>query len=72
MIILWIRKNKKNNQNKISKDEKETFRQHDEVMKRFRQEHPEVELIADKDIITGDGNLLAPVQKIKLTEFVQN
>lgn len=72
MIILWIRKNKKNKQEKNFKDEKESFRVHDEVMRKFRNAHQDIDVISNKDIITGDGNLLAPVRKVKLTEHAQN
>jgi hypothetical protein len=71
MIILWIRKNKKSKQEKELKG-KEPFKEHDEVMRRFRMAHEEFDVISDKDIITGDGNLLAPVRKVKLTDHVQN
>jgi hypothetical protein len=72
MIILWIRKNKKNKQDKNLEDEKESFRVHDEVMRKFRSAHEEFDVISDKDIITGDGNLLAPVHKVKLADHAQN
>jgi hypothetical protein len=72
MIILWIRKSKKDKPKTSLKEERESFQAHDEVMRKFRQAHPEFEVITDKDILTGEGNLLAPVQKVKLAEYVQN
>jgi hypothetical protein len=72
MIILWIRKSKKDKQNQSLKDEKESFQAHDEVMRKFRQAHQELDIISDKDILTGDGNLLAPVRKVKLSDHAQN
>jgi hypothetical protein len=72
MIILWIRKNKKAKQEKNTKEETTTFRVHDEVMKKFHDSHPNFDVITDKDILTGDGNLLAPVNAVKLSEHVQN
>jgi hypothetical protein len=72
MIILWIRKNNKEKQNKSLKDEKQSFQTHDEVMKKFRKAHEELDVISDKDILTGDGNLLAPVHEVKLSDHVQN
>ena len=72
MIILWIRKSKKDKQKNRLKDEKDAFREHDEMMKKFRQSHPEFEVINDHDILTGDGNLLTPVRQVKLAENVQN
>jgi len=72
MIILWIRKKKTEGQNGLAKDNKESFQKHDEVMKQFRLAHPDTNVINAKDIITADGNLLAPVDSVKLTEHVQN
>ena len=72
MIILWIRKNKKDKQNLSLKDEKESFQAHDEVMRKFRQAHEELDVISDKDILTGDGNLLAPVRHVRLSDHAQN
>jgi hypothetical protein len=72
MIILWIRKNKKDKQTQSLKDEKESFKEHDEVMRKFRLAHQELDAISDQDILTGDGNLLAPVRQVKLSEHAQN
>jgi hypothetical protein len=72
MIILWIRKSKKDKQEQAVKDEQQSFKEHDEVMKKFREAHKELDVISDKDILTGDGNLLAPVHKIRLSDHVQN
>ena len=72
MIILWVRKAKKDKEKEYKKDESKSFHDHDEVMKKFRQEHPEIGVISDKHIMTGDGNMLAPVQKVKLTQYIQN
>ena len=71
MIILWIRKTKKDKQKSL-KDEKDFFREHDEMMKKFRLGHPELEVVSDRDILTGDGNLLAPVHQVRLADYVQN
>ncbi len=72
MIILWIRKKKTEGQNGLVKDNKESFHKHDEIMKQFRLAHPDTNVINARDIVTADGNLLAPVDKVKLTEHVQN
>jgi hypothetical protein len=72
MIILWIRKNRKDKQNQSLKDEKESFLAHDEVMRRFRLAHEELDIISEKDILTGDGNLLPPVRNVKLSDHAQN
>jgi hypothetical protein len=72
MIILWIRKNKSSKLEKETKEEKESFLTHDEKMRKFRLDHPDIGVITDNDILTGDGNLLAPVHKVKLTDHAQN
>lgn len=69
MIILLIQKNKKADN---YKDSKESFREHDEVMKKFRLAHPDLEVVTDKDILIGDGNLLAPVRYVRLSENARN
>jgi hypothetical protein len=72
MIILWIRKKKDQEPEGQVKDSKESFKKHDEVMKQFRLEHPDTNVINARDILTADGNLLAPVDKVKLAEHTQN
>ena len=72
MLILWIRKRKEDVQTRPRQDETESFQKHDAEMKKFRLAHPEIEEIRSKDIITTDGNVLAPVHKVKLTKHVEN
>jgi hypothetical protein len=72
MIILWIRKKRAEGQNVPDRKEKPSFREHDDIMKRFRLAHPDVDIVASKDIVTADGNLLAPIQKVKLAQHLQN
>jgi hypothetical protein len=72
MIILWIRKRKAEQQNGPAKNDKESFQKHDKVMKQFRLSHPDDNVINARDIMTADGNVLAPIEKVKLTEHVQN
>jgi hypothetical protein len=72
MIILWIRKKKAEGQNGPEKKGKPSFHEHDDIMKKFRLAHPDVDIVASKDIMTADGNLLAPIQKVKLTAHLQN
>ena len=70
MIILWIRKNKAG---KIKDSgDFESFQEHDDVMKRFRMAHPDINQSASRDIVTDEGNLLAPVHQVKLAANIQN
>ncbi|MFA5308872.1 MAG: hypothetical protein WC370_05210 [Dehalococcoidales bacterium] len=69
MIILWIRK--KNADNAKAKDD-ESFKKHDDIMKRFRLAHPDLNIISSRDILTAEGSLLAPIDRIKLADHVQN
>ncbi len=72
MIILWVKKRKEGE--KDNPDDKESFRKHDEIMKKFRVGHPgrDVKIVPAKDILSADGNLLAPVDSIKLGKNKQN
>jgi hypothetical protein len=72
MIILWIRKVKRDKSKNPAREDKQSFQEHNELMKKFRQSHPGIEIITDKDILTGEGNLLAPVQKVRLAANTQN
>lgn len=72
MIILWIRKKKTEEPSGLAKDNKESFQKHDDVMKQFRLAHPDTNVINARDIMTADGNLLAPVDKVKLAEHANN
>lgn len=74
MIILWVRKIKAEDRKDSSKNDKESFQKHDDFMKKFRFSHPEqeVKIVAAKDILTTDGNLLAPVNSVKLGVNQQN
>jgi hypothetical protein len=68
MIILWVRKRKSGESRDPSVSDKESFQKHDELMKKFRFSHPdrEVKIVPAKDILTTDGNLLAPIDSVKL------
>ena len=74
MIILWVRKIKAEERKDSSKNDKESFQKHDDIMKKFHFSHPEreVKIVAAKDIMTTDGNLLAPVNSVKLGVNKQN
>ena len=73
MRILWIKKSKKNKQI----EEKPaaagtTFSDHDEDMRRFRQLHQELETVINRDFITADGGILAPIHGVRLAKNSQN
>jgi hypothetical protein len=72
MLILWIRKNKKNKKSKLDKNIEESFQKHDEDMKKFHHSHQELETIISKDIITTEGDVLAPVHTVTLAKHSQN
>jgi hypothetical protein len=59
MLILFITK-------KSQGTAGESFQQHNEAMKAFRQAHPDLDVISARDIIMADGDLLAPVQSVTM------
>jgi hypothetical protein len=72
MFILWIRK-RQTDETCPPKDSRESQPKHNEDMKRFRLEHPEIiEVIKARDIVTTDGDILAAVQNVKLAKSSQN
>jgi len=72
MLILWIRKKKTDQLKEPEKQEEQSFEEHDNIMKRFRLAHPDVNLINTRDILTAEGNVLAPIRQVKLSNHVQN
>jgi hypothetical protein len=70
MIILWIRKHKSEKENTVR--QAESFEEHDDVMKKFRLAHPDINSESSREIVTNEGSLLAPVHRVKLAENVQN
>jgi hypothetical protein len=75
MIILWIRKHKADKDTAGKENnvrEAESFKEHDDVMKRFRMAHPDLNSTSSREIVTNEGNLLAPVLQVKMAENVQN
>ncbi len=56
----------------MGKKEPVSFQEHDDIMKRFRLAHPDMNVAAPHDIMTEEGNLLAPVHQVKLAENIQN
>ena len=72
MLILWIRKLRKEKQSDDSNAEKMSFNNHDEDMKKFKQLHQEFQTVINKDIMTTDGSILAPVHGVRLAKNSQN
>ncbi len=72
MLILWLRKLRKGNQSDESNTEKKPFSKHDEDMRRFRQLHQELQTVINKDIMTTDGSILAPIHGVRLAKHSQN
>jgi len=72
MLILWIRKLRKGKQDDNTSIEKQPFSRHDEEMKRFRELHQELQTVVNKDIMTTDGSILAPIHGVRLAKNSQN
>ena len=72
MLILWIRKLRKGKLGDNSLIEKQPFSNHDEDMKRFRELHQELQTVVNKDIMTTDGSILAPIHGVRLAKNSQN
>jgi hypothetical protein len=73
MLILWIRKLKKNKRDEEKKTNREThLNEHNENMKKFRQLHNELQTVINKDIIAQDGSILAPIHGVRLAKHSQN
>ena len=72
MLIVWIRKRKASEQ-KVSKEENnKPFINHNEDMKQFRIAHSNMNIMNANDILTSDGDILAPVNRVKLSEHAHN
>jgi hypothetical protein len=71
MLIFWITGNNNKAEPK-SAATGETFRQHNEAVKRFRHAHPDLNVVSARDIVLADGDLLAPVHGVKLEENMRN
>lgn len=73
MLILWIRKLRKDKQSDINNNiEKKSFINHDEDMKRFKELHQDFQTAINKDIMTTDGSILAPIHGVRLAKNSQN
>ena len=72
MLILWIRKMRKAKPTGNGDTVTKTFDNHDEDMKRFHQLHQELQTVVNKDIMTTDGSILAPIHGVRLAKHSQN
>ena len=72
MLILWIRKLRKVKPSGNCDTIEKPFDNHDEDMKRFRQLHQELQTVVNKDIMTTDGSILAPIHGVRLAKHSQN
>ena len=73
MLILWIRKQRKDKQSDINNNiKKKPFINHDEDMKRFKELHQDFQTAMSKDIMTTDGSILAPIHGVRLAKNSQN
>ena len=72
MLILWIRNLRKGKQKENGVMEKETFTTHDADMKKFKHLHQDLQTVINKDIMTTDGSILAPIHGVRLAKHSQN
>lgn len=72
MIILWIRRVPKSSVDNKDLCDPKNLAAHNEAMKQFRASHPDMNIIPAQDIMTTDGDLLAPVMGIRLAENSRN
>jgi hypothetical protein len=72
MLILWISNLRKGKQSDDNPIEKQPFSDHDEDMKRFKELHQELQTVTNRDIMTTDGSVLAPVHGVRLAKNSQN
>lgn len=72
MKIVWIRRPKKEQSNEADNKEAKPFTNHDEDMRSFRLLHQELETYINKDIISSDGSILAPIHAVRLAKHSQN
>ena len=72
MIILWIRRNDKDEPSPYKDKDEESFRTHDERMKRFRVAHPRIETVKQKEASPSGFRDLVPVRGVRLAEYSHN
>jgi len=71
MLILWITKSKKKEQDANVTDDT-AFKKHDAEMKKFHASHPDLSVINTRDIVLANGDVLAEVSGFKLSKHAGN
>ncbi len=72
MFILWIRRSDKNKKDHRDLQQPENMKDHNEEMKQFRAAHHRIDMVPARDIVTADGDLLAPIQGVRLSPNISN
>ena len=72
MRILWIWNSNEGEPAQPGNKDVDSFRKHDEYMKKFSITHPKVEKIEANDVRTTDALTLAPLHRVKLAGYSQN
>ncbi len=70
MLIVWLKKSK--HDLRAEETERERTARHNADMKRFRAAHPDLHVVDARDIVTADGDLLAPARGVKLDANSRN
>ena len=72
MLIVWIRKRKNREPEDSGEENKRLSINHNEDMKKFRLAHSDMNIMSAADILTSDGDILAPVNSVKLSKHAHN
>ena len=72
MLIFWMRKNEKGQPPQIRENIEESFRKHDEYMKKFRDCHPKEAADTIKDCKWTESMYLVRFPPVRLTCNTQN
>jgi len=72
MRILWIWNSNEEGPAHPDNKDVDSFRKHDEYMKKFSITHPKVEKTEAKDVRTTDALTLVPLHRVKLASYSQN
>ena len=70
MIILWIKRPDRDEPYRKNNGDDDSFRKHDDNMKRFRVGHPKIEPVRPNQ--ANPANFLIPLREVKLAEHSRN